>query len=102
MVGRRWRRPRRLRVLTEMPRGRVLFVEQSREQLGRGDALARATTTHKPKELRRVRVDAPLLNCVKYPLAGTGEVLPALVGDYCREIQRFRHAGAVDAMQLFV
>ena len=36
-----------------------------------------------------VRVDAPFLDRVEYPLAGTGEVLPALVSDYCGEVQRF-------------
>ena len=85
-----------------MPRGRVSFVEQPRQQLGCCHALARAAATHKPKELGAISVGPPAEHRLEDPFARAGQVLPALLVYDCREIQRLRNAGAVGAVELFV
>ena len=85
-----------------MPRGRVLFVEQPREQFSRCHALARAAATHKPKELRAISVGPPAEHRLEDPFARAGQVLPALLVYDCRKVQRLRNAGAVGAVELFV
>ena len=49
-------------------------VEDAVEQLGRENALARATAAHEPEELRRVRVIKPCEHLRKGPLASAVHV----------------------------
>ena len=85
-----------------LPRGRVFFVKQPREQFSRCHPLTRAAAAHKPEELRAISVGPPAEHRLEDPLARAGQVLPALLVYDCREVQCLRDAGTVGAVELFI